>query len=98
MPDSLLGLLIGTAALAILYVVMSWFARAEKRVKDRQWIDRIYYPTRGKRAAPQDLSRRPAPHAENGVEPLPLASKALPRRRDCLGDGQQIASGLSQEE
>ena len=98
MPDSLLGLAIGMALLAIMYGVMSWFARVEKRATDRQWMDCVYYPTRGRRADAQALSRPQSPRADNGEEPLPAATMGLPRRRGCPSATQEIVPGPSQEE
>ena len=98
MPDSLLGLAIGVAALSIMYGVMSWFARVEKRATDRLWMDRVYYPTRGRRADAKALSRPQSPRADKGEELLPVATRGLPRQRGCPYANQGIVPGPSQEE
>ena len=98
MPDSLLGLAIGAAAMAIMYSVMSWFARVEKRATDRRWMERVYYPTRGRRADAQALFRPRSPRADNGEEPPPVATRGLPRHRSCPYATQKIVPGPSQEE
>ena len=46
MPDLFLVFLIALPILAVVYAVLRWAARKEKRVEARQDADRIYYPRR----------------------------------------------------
>lgn len=58
MFELFLGLVVGLAALAVLYAVMMWIAGVEKRASQRQSMVRVYYPKRGRKAGLQKLIRR----------------------------------------
>ncbi len=59
MPDLLLVLLLGLAALVVVNLVLRWAARAEQRAYERHLINRVYYPERGHKADLPTLKRRP---------------------------------------
>ncbi len=59
MPEPLMCLATIVPALAVVYVVMKWIAKAEKRAQARQEMDRVYYPRRGRKADVPELKRRP---------------------------------------
>ena len=61
MPEPLMCLATIVPVLAVVYVVMKWIAKAEKRARARQEMDRVYYPRRGRKADMPELKRRPEP-------------------------------------
>lgn len=60
MPDLLLALLLGLAVLAIVHLVLRWVARADQGARDRDVLDRVYYPTRGRNKDVPSFRRRRA--------------------------------------
>ena len=58
MPDLLLAMLAGMTVLVVVCLVLRWAARVEQRAHARLLIDRVYYPTRGRKAGVPPFRRR----------------------------------------
>ena len=65
MPQLLELLVIGLPTPAVLFVVLRWAIRREKRAPARQTADRVYYPGRGRNAGLPGPRRRPGPEHED---------------------------------
>ena len=60
MPESFPSLLIVLPTVAVLYMVLRWAIRREKRAQARQEMERVYYPRRGmKDDVPESGQREP---------------------------------------
>ena len=57
MPEMLLFIVIVVPVLAVGYVVMKRVAKAEQRALDRQVLERVYYPRRGRKADVPEFKR-----------------------------------------
>lgn len=58
MSESFLTCLITLPTVAMLYVVLRWAVRREKRAQARQLLDRVYYVRRGMKDDVPEWKRR----------------------------------------
>ena len=52
MPDILLTLSVCAPGMAVAYLVLRWAARSEQRARNREILDRVYWPSRGSTDVP----------------------------------------------
>ena len=68
MTELLLFIVIVVPVLAVGYVVMKWGAKMEQRALDRQVMERVYYPRRGRKIDVPALKRQSEPEQKRTGE------------------------------